>query len=105
VNAPLGGGGGFGAPPGGPVGGVLSGGDPYNDAPLGRIPCSPADEKDIQQTALFMRISGGLAVLGALFGLVGFVSVNLYAGAPPLGSVCFGTFILAVEGMVGAGVH
>lgn len=73
---------------------------PGGDAPLGRIPFSPEDEKNIQQTALFMRISGGLAMLGALFGLVGSAGVNLYTGMPVLGGVCVGFVILSVEGLL-----
>lgn len=70
------------------------------EAPLGRIPFSPEGEKSIRETALFMRISGALAVLGALFGLVGSVAVNLYTGAPALNGLCFGSFILAIEGLL-----
>lgn len=88
-----------GPPPGGGLGGVPMAG-PGGEAPLGRIPFSSDDEKNIQQTALFMRISGALAVLGALFGLVGSVGVNLYTGAPPLGGVCFGTIMLSVEALM-----
>ncbi len=96
------GGGGLGAPPGGgPPGGVPSGGG-YGggDAPVGRIPFSPEDEKNIQQTALFMKISGGIAIVGALFGLVGGIGVNVYTGSPALAGVCFGTLALGVQGLL-----
>jgi len=103
VSSQWGDGAGFGAPGGGGIGGVpSSGGGPSGGAPLGRIPFSPDDEKNIGQTALFMRISGGLAVVGALFGLFGSIGVNLYTGAPALGSVCFGAFFLTVEGLIAA---
>jgi hypothetical protein len=97
VNAPQqpwGGGGGLGPPPGG--GGYGGGGN----APLGRIPFSQEDESNIRQTALFMQVAGGLAVLGALFGLFGSIGVNLYTGAPALGGVCFGTVVLSIEGLL-----
>lgn len=91
-----GGGGGVGPPPGG--GGLDGGGN----APLGKIPFSPEDEQNIRRTALFMQIAGGLAVLGALFGLFGSIGVNLYTGAPALGGVCFGTVLLTIEGGLAA---
>jgi 4-hydroxybenzoate polyprenyltransferase len=86
----------MGAPPAGPPGGGHGGGD----APLGRIPFSPEDEKNIQQTALFMKVAGAIAIVGALFGLVAGVGVNLYTGMPALGGVCFGSLVLGVQGLL-----
>jgi hypothetical protein len=103
VNAPQSwGGGGLGAPLGGgpPGGGPPGGSYGATSAPLGRIPFSPEDEKNIQQTALFMKISGGIAIVGALFGLVGGIAVNFYTGMPALGGVCFGTLALGVQGLL-----
>lgn len=59
---------------GGYVGPSTSGGE----APLGRIPFSAEDEKNIRQTAVFMRAAGGLAILGALLSVVGWVAVGLF---------------------------
>ncbi|UJR85330.1 hypothetical protein [Sandaracinus amylolyticus] len=92
---PQGGGGGFGAPP--PGGGGYGGG---GDSPLGRIAFSPEDEKNIQQTALFMKIAGGLAILGSLFSMVGSVGVGLYRQMPIGGNVCFGVMGLGVQALL-----
>ena len=103
------GGGGFGQPPGGgqaPSGGGYGpppgggGAPPGGEAPLGRIPFTPDQEKDIQQTALFMRISGGLAIASALFGLVGSIGVNLYSNLPAMSSVPFGCVGTLVQGLL-----
>ncbi len=98
MNAPQSwGGGGLGAPPGGaPPGGSYG----ETSGPLARIPFSPEDEKNIRETALFMKIAGGIAVVGAFLGLVGGIGVNLYTGMPLLGGVCTGTLALGVQGLL-----
>lgn len=113
---PAGGGGGFGPPGGGgftpPAGGGFSppgggapppGGGGYGgggDGPLGRIPFTPDDEKNIQQTALFMKIAGGLALLSAVFSLVGSVGVGLYRGIPIAGNACGGMIGLGIQALL-----
>lgn len=89
---PPGGGGGF-QPPGG--GGYPPGG---GDAPLGRIPFSPEDEKNIAQTALFMKIAGGLAIASSIFSLVGTVGIGLYRGSDQIVfNVCGGGVALLLQ--------
>jgi len=105
---PAGGGGGFGSPPpGGGFGGQppsghggFGGAPPGGGAPLGRIPFTPEEEKDIQQSALFMKISGGLAVVSGIFGMVGSIGVNLYTNMPPLGSALFSCVGILVQGLL-----
>lgn len=92
-----GGGGGF-APPGG--GGGY--GPPPGDAPLGSIPFSPDDEKNIGQTVLFMRIAGAIAIASSLFSMFGTIGVGLYRGLPIAGSVCGGLLGLALQASLGA---
>ncbi|AKF11255.1 hypothetical protein [Sandaracinus amylolyticus] len=97
---PPGGGGGFGPPGGGtppPGGGGYGGG---GDAPLTRIPFTPEDEKNIQQTALFMKIAGGLAILGSLFSMVGSIGVGLYRQMPIGANVCVGVIGLGVQALL-----
>ncbi|MDQ3033777.1 MAG: hypothetical protein M3Y87_15280 [Myxococcota bacterium] len=88
------GGGGYQPPGGGGYGGPPAGGD----APLGRIPFSPDDEKNITQTALFMKIAGGLAIASSLFSLVGTVGIGLYRGSDQIaGNICGGVLALLVQ--------
>ena len=104
---PPGGGGGFGAPPGGGGGGGLTpppGGGGYGgggDAPLGRIPFTPDDEKNIQQTALFMKIAGGLALLSSIFSMVGSIGVGLARDTSQIaGNICGGVIGLGVQALL-----
>jgi hypothetical protein len=99
---PAGGGGGFGQPPGGgtppPGGGGYGGGG--GEGPLGRIPFSPEDEKNITQTALFMKIAGGLAIAGSLFSITGSIGVGLYRGSPIGVNLCFGVVGLGIQALL-----
>lgn len=93
---------GGGAPPGGgglppPGGGALPG-----DAPLGSIPFSPEDRRNISQTAMFMRLAGALALLSGVFSTVGTVAVWLYRGADILGPIVSGVLGLFVQAALGA---
>lgn len=83
-----------------PAGGGFGGGG--GEAPLGKIPFSPEDEKNIAQSALFMRIAGGLAILSSLFSMVGTIAVGLYRSLPIGASICFGLIGLVVQVALGA---
>ncbi|MDQ3035845.1 MAG: hypothetical protein M3Y87_25805 [Myxococcota bacterium] len=107
--APPGGGGGFGAAPGGggfgtppPSGGGFGTPPPGGggEAPLGRIPFSPDDEKNITQTALFMRVAGGLALVNALFSMVSGVGVGLYRGSAIASGICGGAVMLGIQALL-----
>ncbi|MFK7988639.1 MAG: hypothetical protein AB8I08_21645 [Sandaracinaceae bacterium] len=96
--------GGFGTPPGPPGGGGFGppGGGEASEAPAGRIPFTPEDETNIRQAALFMKISGALALFGVFFGFVGSVAVNLYTNLPAWGSVCTAAISILVQGGLAA---
>lgn len=96
--------GGFGPPGGGPPDGFgAPGGAPGGgEAPVGRIPFSAEDEKNIRQTVLFMRLSAAFAMFGVVFGIIGSIAVNLYTNLPAWGPLCSGAISMLVQGGLAA---